>query len=108
MKSQKPIVSKVNKMDDFDISALASIIQNCEVFLNSDLRKNWNECYTMLKESRNELHHSVTQKSSPMKRKNFEDLVNHFIITLKELVDDLRPENEIKRYFNRYVVFGHF
>ena len=100
MNENKPIISKVKDEDDFDISALASIIKNCNIFMSdSKFQKDWNDCNLILKDCRNELNHAAEQKSCSMKYQNFMDVKDNSEKWLKEISHSFDPDSDEKRYF---------
>jgi len=103
MNRHKPIVSKVQEEEDFDISALASIIKNCNIFMSDGkFQKHWNDCNVILKECRNELNHAVIQNSSPTKYKNFMAVKGNLQTWLKEIADTLDPNCDEMRFFKMF------
>ena len=100
MNPYKPTVSKVPDEDDFDISALASIIKNCNMFMaDKKYQKDWNDCNLILKECRNELTHAAIQKSCSTKYQNFMDVKENSQKWLKDISDAFDPDCDEKRYF---------
>ena len=100
MNRYKLIVSKVQDEDDFDISALASIIKNCSIFMSdTKYQHDWNDCNLILKECRNELNHAAIQKSCSTEFQNFLDVKENSEKWLKEISDAFDPDCDEMRYF---------
>ena len=93
----------MNEEDDFDISALSSIIKNCKIFMGDELlQKHWNDCSVILKECRNELNHAAVQNSSPEKFQNFVKIKARFHICFQELSNGLDHDIDEMRYLKLY------
>ena len=100
MNENKSIISKVEDEDDFDISALASIIKNCNIFMSDrKFPKEWNDCNLILKDCRNELNHAAKQISCSIKYQNFIDVKENSEKWLKQISDKFDPNSDEKRYF---------
>ena len=100
MNRHKPIVSKVPDEDNFDISALASIIKNCSIFISGTMnQREWNDCSLILKEYRNELNHAAIEKSGPTEFQNFLEVKEKLEKWLKKISDEFDPDCDEMRYF---------